>query len=120
MVVCSSYAGCRAFEVDSLDSASNMGAFRDKIAKVFPGNLALDPSLASLFALGAQLLHRALQANSQLVGRVTKNFSDRRRHSLAIGMDIVDALQLACNLGRQAMGKRLGNLGENVCDGGDG
>ena len=66
----------RALEIDPLDSRADLPALSGQIAEELPRYLALVLHFGGFLALFLQVLHVALQAFAQLVGRVFERAAD--------------------------------------------
>ena len=66
----------RTLEIDSLDSRADLPALSGQVAEEFPRHLALVLHFGGFLALFLQVLHVALQAFAQLVGRVFERAAD--------------------------------------------
>lgn len=103
-------------EIDFFDYRTLSGAVADEIAKVFESHLALAAGLECLLAPGAELLNRSRQADAKIVSGEAQDLADRARDASAIGMHVVDSVELRRNLVRQAVRQRLRDLLDNPDD----
>lgn len=89
----------RAFEVDSLDSRTDLPALSGQVAEELPRHFALVLNFGGFLALFLQVLHVALQAFAQLVGGVLERAANFCRDARGVGVGVVDGGELSGELG---------------------
>jgi len=100
VVVCCRDTRRRAFKINALNRIPNPARLIDQVAKVLPRDLGLHSDLLGLFALRAELLDAALEADTEVVSWETEDFTNGRGDAVAVGVHVVDCCELGGDFGR--------------------
>lgn len=103
-----------SIQVDGLDSGALLRAGADEVPEVAQRDLGLAAGLEGLVAAGAELLDGVLEADAQVVGGDAEDLADAAGDARAVGVHVVEGLELRCDLRGQARGERVWDLLEHV------